>query len=77
MLFVEFDARLSAVLKTLPNRTVADLTDEMIAWWDGSRTVYASTALETHEYPLAENWDRFSDWLRAWLDEPRFSVLSL
>lgn len=41
MRFDEFDARLTRLLRALPDGTIAELTDGMIAWWGGARTVYA------------------------------------
>jgi hypothetical protein len=74
MRFDEFDAHLSGALQMLPAGSVADLTDDLTAWWDGTRTVYASATTHPVEFPLAKNWDQFHDWLGAWLKDPRFSV---
>jgi hypothetical protein len=77
MRFDEFDMKLSAFLKGLPAGTVADLTDDMIAWWDGRSTVYASfdsrKSTPTREINLSENWEHFRDWLCAWMEHPQFS----
>ena len=82
MKFEEFDARLSRLLVMMPAGTIADLTDSMIAWWNGTRTIYArigkedagSSGLLTRELDLADDWGQFHDWLTAWIDEPRFSA---
>ncbi|AXF03565.1 hypothetical protein [Paraburkholderia hospita] len=80
MRFDEFDARLSRLLRALPDGTIAELTDGMIAWWGGARTVYAwigDGGLDqpgARELDLADDWGQFHDWLAAWIDEPRFST---
>jgi hypothetical protein len=80
MRFDEFDARLSQLLRALPAGTIADLTDGMIAWWSGTRTVYAwvgdggRAGPGSRELDLADDWGQFHDWLAAWIDEPRFST---
>ncbi|MEM5440154.1 hypothetical protein [Paraburkholderia diazotrophica] len=83
MRFEEFDARLSRLLVTMPAGTTADLTDGMIAWWNGARTIYAwigkgddgrHSGLHARELDLADDWGQFHDWLTAWINEPRFSA---
>lgn len=80
MRFDEFDARLSQLLRALPDGTIAELTDGMIGWWSGTRTVYAwigdsgRSEPGARELDLADDWGQFHDWLEAWIDEPRFST---
>ncbi|SEJ73987.1 hypothetical protein [Paraburkholderia diazotrophica] len=83
MRFEEFDTRLSRLLVTMPAGTIADLTDGMIAWWNGTRTIYAwigsgdddrRGGLHARELDLADDWGQFHDWLAAWINEPRFSA---
>ncbi|CAD6510532.1 hypothetical protein ACFQ3P_01825 [Paraburkholderia sabiae] len=82
MKFETFDSRLSQMLRAMPATTIAELTDGMIAWWNGARVVYAwvgDEALEkahhtARELDLADDWGQFHDWLAAWIDEPRFSM---
>ncbi|ACC75592.1 hypothetical protein PPMP20_03965 [Paraburkholderia phymatum] len=84
MKFEAFDSRLSQMLRAMPAATFAELTDGMIAWWNGSRIVYAWIGDEAdhdccdkpraHELDLADDWGQFHDWLAAWIDEPRFST---
>lgn len=73
MKFDELDKRLTALLKALPAGTVADLTEDMVAWWDGKSTVYGSLESAESEIKLSENWAHFRDWLRPWLQHPQFS----
>ncbi|MEX3969910.1 hypothetical protein [Paraburkholderia caribensis] len=80
MRFEEFDSRLSQLLKALPDDTIAELTDGMVAWWTGARVVYAwisdggRDAPAARELDLADDWGQFHDWLAAWIDEPCFST---
>ena len=84
MRFDEFDARLSRLLRALPDGTIAELTDGMIAWWNGARVVYAWVGDDAHdaahdtagvrEVDVADDWGQFHDWLAAWIYEPRFST---
>ncbi|MEM5370141.1 hypothetical protein V4C53_29445 [Paraburkholderia azotifigens] len=82
MKFEAFDSRLSQMLRAMPAATIAELTDGMIAWWNGARVVYAWVGDDAHdeahpaarELDLADDWGQFHDWLAAWIDEPRFSM---
>ncbi|MBN3753113.1 hypothetical protein G3N95_09170 [Paraburkholderia sp. Tr-20389] len=84
MKFEAFDSRLSQMLRAMPTATIAELTDGMIGWWNGSRVVYAWIGDEAdhdscatsgaHELDLADDWGQFHDWLAAWIEEPRFST---
>ena len=83
MKFEAFDSRLSQMLQAMPPATIAELTDGMIAWWNGVRVVYAwvgdhahhdlDDRMRAHELDLADDWGQFHDWLAAWIEEPRFS----
>ncbi|MBP0588196.1 hypothetical protein J8I87_00325 [Paraburkholderia sp. LEh10] len=84
MKFEAFDSRLSQMLRAMPAATIAELTDGMIAWWNGARVVYAWVGDDAHdaahdtagvrELDLADDWGQFHDRLAAWIDEPRFSM---
>lgn len=79
MQFEDFDLRLTRMLQSLPAATIAELTDNCVAWWDGARTIYALIGADgrpagNHTSDLAAGWEQWRDWLAAWIDEPRFST---
>ena len=85
MTFEEFDSQISALLKMLPNGTVAELTDCEIAWWNGDHMIYAwigecctgytstNTIPQLLEFDPSDDWRHFQNWFVAWIAAPQFS----
>ena len=75
----QFEARLIGLLRERPSGAAAELAECIVAYWDGSRIVYAflcehgSGRIE-EEFDLAEyEWDEWEPEFALWLADPRFS----
>jgi hypothetical protein len=72
-----FEARLAAILQDAGTESVAELTDTMIAYWDGKKVVYAKTDSsgsyeEVFDLTPGE-WSQWQDWLADCLTDPVIS----
>ncbi|BCG05459.1 hypothetical protein PPGU19_100270 (plasmid) [Paraburkholderia sp. PGU19] len=80
MEFEEFETRLAALLRSAGPQTVAELTDTTVAWWNGTRVVYANvdesgnSAMIGPQALDARHWPEWKDWLSDWLTDPVLSV---
>ncbi|BCG05373.1 hypothetical protein PPGU19_099410 (plasmid) [Paraburkholderia sp. PGU19] len=80
MQFEEFENKLAALLRSAGPETVAELTDTVVAWWNGERVVYAQAetfgagALTGRFIFDACQWSAWKDWLADWLSDPVLSV---
>jgi hypothetical protein len=76
----QFKTQLAAMLREIPYGTSADLTDYAVAFWDGSKVVYAflfedDSGMIEDEFELGDyEWDRWHDDFVTWINEPMFSV---
>ncbi|MGF6768666.1 hypothetical protein P3T18_001136 [Paraburkholderia sp. GAS199] len=75
----QFKARLGELLRDLMPCTAADLTDNVVAYWDGRRVVYCyldpETDLIEEEFDLDGGfWKDWEEYLTEWLAQPQFSV---
>ncbi|ASW02835.1 hypothetical protein [Paraburkholderia aromaticivorans] len=76
----QFKTRLASMLRDIPYGTSADLTGYAIAFWDGSKVVYAflsgdGTGMIEDEFELSDyEWNHWHDDFAAWIKEPLFSV---
>jgi hypothetical protein len=72
-----FEARLAAILQDAGQESIAELTDTMIAYWDGTHVVYEKTDPsgsyeEVFDLTPGE-WSQWQDWLADWLTDPVIS----
>ena len=79
MKYEEFDTRLGMFLQDVAMGTSADLTDRVVAYWDGRRVVYANLREDDsgqieNEFSPADHWSQWRDWFTDWIAEPTFSV---
>jgi hypothetical protein len=76
----QFKTQLAAMLRDIPYGTSADLTGYAIAFWDGSKVVYAFLAEDGRghiddEFELGDyEWNHWHDDFVSWIKEPVFSV---
>jgi hypothetical protein len=76
----QFRTQLGAMLREVPYGTSADLTDYAVAFWDGSKVVYAFLSEDgsgqiDDEFELGDyEWDHWHDDFVRWISEPLFSV---
>lgn len=75
-----FERQLATMLQNAGPGTVAELTDTVIAYWNGNRLAYAEVDTEgtgaiTGTFEMdAERWTHWKDWLNDWLTDPVLSV---
>jgi hypothetical protein len=72
-----FEAQLAAILQDAGAESVADLTDTLLAYWDGTKVVYAQTD-SSGSYEVVfdltpAEWSKWQDWLADWLTDPVIS----
>ena len=76
----EFEHQLGTVLRHHGAGTTADLTDELVAYWNGSGLSYvllrenpAGAVREKFSMNDA-HWSNWRSWLEAWIESPTFSI---
>ncbi|SAL25396.1 hypothetical protein [Caballeronia telluris] len=80
MNFDEFTVQLGALLREQPRATSAELTDDMTAFWNGHRVIYAflcengTGRLDEEFDPKEYIWAEWSPDLIRWLDKPRYGT---
>jgi hypothetical protein len=76
----EFEQQIGAILRDHGAGTTADLTDELVAYWNGHGVAYMSvheTASGMSYEDVAMDdayWARWRSWFEAWIETPMFSV---
>lgn len=69
-----FEPQLAAILQDAGADSVAELTDTIVAFWDGMKVVYAKTDSsgsfeEVFDLTPGE-WAQWQDWFADWLTDP-------
>ena len=76
----QFEYQLAVLLRHHGAGTTADLTDELVAYWNGSGLSFAllretPTGSIHEEFCMDDaHWGGWRSWLEAWIDSPMFSV---
>jgi hypothetical protein len=75
----DFERKLAMILQDVALGTTADLTDRVVAYWDGHRIVYATlrdddSGLPDQPFDPGAQWSEWRAWFEAWMSEPTFSV---
>lgn len=76
----EFVSQLAKLLRYLPRATSADLTDDVVAYWDGHAVVFAflgdcASGEIDEEFDLDNYaWEEWRPAFERWCREPVFSV---
>lgn len=76
----EFEEKIAEVLRGHGAGLTADLTDELVAYWNGHAVAYvlvreASTGSSYEEFVMDDaQWESWRSWLEAWIDTPTFTV---
>jgi hypothetical protein len=76
----QFKTQLASMLRDIPYGTSADLTGYAIAFWNGSKVIYAfvssdDSGIIEDEFELSDyEWDHWHDEFVTWINEPIFSV---
>jgi hypothetical protein len=75
-----FEQTVASVLRDHGSDVTADLTDQLVAYWDGHGVAYVmvceiSSGSPYEEFVMDdEQWKQCRPWLEAWLESPAFSV---
>lgn len=76
----EFEEKIGAILRDHGADTTADLTDELVAYWNGHAVAYVlmretATGANYDDFVMDDaQWKSWRSWLEAWMDSPMFSV---
>lgn len=76
----QFKTQLASMLRDIPYGTSADLSGYAIAYWDGSKVVYAFLSTDgsgtiEDEFELSDyEWKHWHEDFVTWINEPLFSV---
>ncbi len=76
----EFEERIGAILHDHGAGTTAELTDELVAYWNGHGVAYTSvhetaTGQSYEDFVMDDvQWSNWHSWIEAWIDTPKFSV---
>jgi hypothetical protein len=74
----EFEETVGLVLRDHRMSTTAELTDELVAYWDGHALAYVTCKQGTsgaayHDFVMNDDrWNSLRSRLEAWIDAPRF-----
>jgi hypothetical protein len=75
--FKSFKAHVAMLLRDLPRGVTADLTDVVVAYWNGTQLVGAylrDNGRIDEDFDFDENaWGNWGDEFLLWFDAPRFS----
>ncbi|WP_239482882.1 hypothetical protein [Paraburkholderia sp. C35] len=75
-----FEEKIGEVLRDHGADVTADLSDELVAYWNGHALAYvlihetAPGPRYEHFVMDAERWKHWRTWFEAWLNTPTFSV---
>lgn len=75
-----FEQQLATILQNAGPGTVAELTDTLVAYWNGNRLVYAEVDTEgtgaiTGTFTMdANHWTQWTDWHNDWFTYPVLSA---
>jgi hypothetical protein len=76
----DFEEKVGEVLRVHGAGITADLSDELVAYWNGHHIAYVlihedANASNYEEFVIDDRqWNLWRPWLEAWLDAPTFSV---
>ncbi|MFP3642979.1 hypothetical protein [Paraburkholderia sp. SIMBA_054] len=76
----EFEQKIGTVLRAHGAGVTADLTDELLAYWNGHAVAYVLICAEPpdacyEEFSMDDaQWANWRSWLEAWIEAPTFSV---
>ncbi|BEU26141.1 MULTISPECIES: hypothetical protein [Paraburkholderia] len=76
----EFEEKIGKVLSEHGDDVTADLSDELLAYWNGHEIAYVlvsetPTGSSYEEFVMNDDqWRTWRSWLVAWTDAPTFSV---
>ncbi|WP_233446736.1 MULTISPECIES: hypothetical protein [Paraburkholderia] len=76
----EFEEKIGKVLHDHGAGVTADLTDNLVAYWNGHAVSYILVSetpcgLRYEEFVMDDDqWTTWRSWLEAWTDAPTFSV---
>ncbi|ACC73725.1 hypothetical protein PPMP20_24160 [Paraburkholderia phymatum] len=76
----EFEERVGTILRDHGTGTTADLTDELVAYWNGHAVAYVllhetASGANYEDFVMDDaQWTSWRSWLEAWMDSPTFSV---
>ena len=80
MTHTEFEEKIGKILHDHGAGVTADLTDELVAYWNGHTVSYvrvreAPSDSSYEEFVMDDvQWAKWQPWFEAWTDAPTFSV---
>ena len=76
----EFEQKVGSILRDHGSGVTADLTDELLAYWNGHGVAYVQVCEPPPDTSYEEfvmddaQWRNWRSWLEAWIEAPMFSV---